>query len=83
MFICVFADASGFIGYSLAAGKLYMRNPITVAISWCTYSASAVFVAVLQLTEMQALVAYPVGLFCMISFVRVDDRLSICGDDGI
>ena len=36
-----------------------------VAISWCTYSASAIFVAVLQLTEMRALVAYPVGLFCI------------------
>jgi hypothetical protein len=46
---------SGFLGYSLAA----------VAISWCTYSASAIFVAVLQLTEMRALVAYPVGLFCI------------------
>lgn len=45
---------SGLIGYTLAA----------VAISWCTYSASAIFVAVLQLTEMRALVAYPVGLFC-------------------
>jgi protein YIPF5/7 len=47
---------SGFIGYSLAA----------VAISWCTYSASAIFVAVLQLTKMRALVAYPVGLFCIL-----------------
>jgi hypothetical protein len=45
---------SGLIGYSLAA----------IAISWCTYSASAIFVAVLQLTKMRALVAYPVGLFC-------------------
>jgi len=34
------------------------------AIAWCTYSASAIFVAVLQLTEMRALVAYPVALFC-------------------
>jgi hypothetical protein len=50
-----YAYSSGIIGYTLAA----------VAISWCTYSASAIFVAVLQLTEMRALVAYPVGLFCM------------------
>ena len=48
---------SEILGYSLAA----------VAISWCTYSASAIFVAVLQLTEMRALVAYPVGLFCIVT----------------
>jgi hypothetical protein len=54
---------SGFIGYSLAA----------VAISWCTYSASAIFVAVLQLTKMRALVAYPVGLFCILLYALPDD----------
>jgi len=49
----ILLSLDGIIGYTLAA----------VAISWCTYSASAIFVAVLQLTEMRALVAYPVGLF--------------------
>jgi len=44
---------------------VYGNYWLVVAISWCTYSASAIFVAVLQLTEMRALVAYPVGLFCM------------------
>jgi len=51
--IGVLLSLDGVIGYSLAI----------IAISWCTYSASAIFVAVLQLMEMRALVAYPVGLF--------------------
>ena len=59
------SNSSGLIGYLLAAGILCDNFNLTVvAISWCTYSASAIFVAVLQLTEMRALVAYPVGLFC-------------------
>jgi hypothetical protein len=62
---------SGFLGYSLAA----------VAISWCTYSASAIFVAVLQLTDMRALVAYPVGLFCTPRHDIVNDRFRICSYD--
>ncbi len=33
------------------------------AITWCTYSASAIFVSVLQMSEMRVLVAYPVALF--------------------
>ena len=53
------------------------------AISWCTYSASAIFVAVLQLTEMRALVAYPVGLFCISIPFCSDPRLGVCGDDNL
>jgi protein YIPF5/7 len=63
--IGVVISLDGFIGYSFAAGTSYENIADTVAISWCTYSASAIFVAVLQLTEMRALVAYPVGLFCI------------------
>jgi hypothetical protein len=48
----------------LLVNSLWSISNILVAISWCTYSASAIFVAVLQLMEMRALVAYPVGLFC-------------------
>lgn len=33
------------------------------AIFWSTYSASAIFVSVLQMTDMRFLVAYPVALF--------------------
>jgi len=55
-----------------------------VAISWCTYSASAIFVAVLQLTEMRALVAYPVCLFCKTTtFFLLIQRFGICGDDSV
>ncbi|GBB94618.1 hypothetical protein RclHR1_02390024 [Rhizophagus clarus] len=34
----------------------------TLAISWCTYSSSTMFVTVLQMSEQRILVAYPVGL---------------------
>jgi hypothetical protein len=33
-----------------------------LAISWCTYSSSTMFVTVLQMSEQRLLVAYPVGL---------------------
>jgi hypothetical protein len=33
-----------------------------ISILWCTYAASGIFVAVLQLTEQRLLVAYPIGL---------------------
>lgn len=34
-----------------------------LSIAWCTYSASAIFVVVLQLSDMRVLVAYPLALF--------------------
>ncbi|RGB41091.1 hypothetical protein C1646_686126 [Rhizophagus diaphanus] len=34
----------------------------SLAISWCTYSSSTMFVTVLQMSEQRILVAYPVGL---------------------
>ncbi|RHZ44809.1 hypothetical protein Glove_709g58 [Diversispora epigaea] len=33
-----------------------------LAISWCTYSSSTMFVTVLQMSEQRILVAYPVGM---------------------
>ncbi|KAI5845188.1 hypothetical protein DFP73DRAFT_548423 [Morchella snyderi] len=50
-------------------GVLYpMNGPIgyfhtALTISWCTYSASNVFVSVLRVKDMRLLVAYPLGLF--------------------
>jgi hypothetical protein len=41
------------VGYSLTS----------IAILWSTYSASAIFVSVLQMDHMRMLVAYPVALF--------------------
>jgi hypothetical protein len=43
---------SGMFGYLLS----------TIAILWCTYAASGIFVAVLRMSEQRLLVAYPVGL---------------------
>lgn len=34
-----------------------------IAVSWCTYSASAFFVVVLRLHNVRALIAYPLALF--------------------
>jgi hypothetical protein len=42
-----------FLGYILT----------TLAISWCTYSSSAMFCAVGRMSEMRLLVAYPLTLF--------------------
>lgn len=43
---------SGMVGYVLS----------TLSILWCTYAASGIFVAVLQMSHQRLLVAYPVGL---------------------
>lgn len=34
-----------------------------ISVCWCTYSASSIFVAVLQMNHQRLLVAYPIGLF--------------------
>jgi len=46
-------DLNRLLGFILAA----------VAICWCTYSSSAMFVAVLRVRDMRLLVAYPLALF--------------------
>ncbi|KAK9475857.1 hypothetical protein V1514DRAFT_338743 [Lipomyces japonicus] len=51
--IGVLVSVDNLLGYVLS----------TLAIVWCTYSSSAMFVAVLQLSDMRALVAYPLALF--------------------
>lgn len=51
--IAVVANMDNALGYIIS----------TLAILWCTYSSSAIFVAVLQLSEMRVLVAYPLALF--------------------
>jgi hypothetical protein len=43
----------GFLGYVLTS----------LAIAWCTYSASGMFCAVGRMNGMRGLVAYPLGLF--------------------
>lgn len=44
---------SGTLGYVLSS----------LAIAWCSYSASSIFSSVLRLSSQRLLVAYPVGLF--------------------
>ncbi|KAK9459637.1 uncharacterized protein V1516DRAFT_627728 [Lipomyces oligophaga] len=51
--ISIFVSADNLFGYIMCA----------IAIFWCTYSSSAMFVAVLQLSDMRPLVAYPLMLF--------------------
>lgn len=46
-------NMDGLVGYGVTI----------TAIAWSTYSASAIFVSVLQMTDTRMLVAYPVALF--------------------
>ncbi|KAM6502227.1 Yip1 domain containing protein [Amanita muscaria] len=50
--VSVMVSLDGMFGYLLS----------TIAILWCTYAASGIFVAVLRMSEQRFLVAYPVGL---------------------
>ncbi|PFH51535.1 hypothetical protein AMATHDRAFT_74888 [Amanita thiersii Skay4041] len=50
--VSVMIALDGMFGYILS----------TIAILWCTYAASGIFVAVLRMSEQRLLVAYPVGL---------------------
>ena len=53
---------SAFGMFTKMEGPLGYGMTIT-AVVWSTYSASAIFVTVLQMTDMRVLVAYPVALF--------------------
>ncbi|KAJ7647261.1 Yip1-domain-containing protein [Roridomyces roridus] len=50
--ISVLVALDGIFGYLLSL----------VSISWCTYAASGIFVAVLRMSDQRLLVAYPIGL---------------------
>ena len=52
-YLLLMLGGSGLIGYLMSA----------LSILWCSYSASGIFVSVLQMSEQRLLVAYPVGLF--------------------
>ncbi|EGX46622.1 hypothetical protein AOL_s00097g526 [Orbilia oligospora ATCC 24927] len=52
----------GMIGFAITS----------VAIGWCTYSSSAMFVAVLRVRDMRLLVAYPLVLFyCVFGIMSI------------
>ena len=61
----LFLPYRGTLGYMLSV----------LSILWCTYAASGIFVAVLQMSDQRLLVAYPVGLlygcFALLSIFNV------------
>ena len=54
---------TSFIGIGLPLDTLFGYVLTSLAISWCTYSSSAMFCAVGRMTGMRGLVAYPLALF--------------------
>lgn len=55
--------ATSCLGMAISMDGLFGYVTTSIAIAWSTFSASAIFVAVLQMSEMRLLVAYPVALF--------------------
>lgn len=49
----VFLPLDNFVGYVCSA----------IAVTWCTYSASGLFVVLLKLHNVRPLIAYPLGIF--------------------
>ncbi|KAF3927013.1 hypothetical protein ABW21_db0200615 [Orbilia brochopaga] len=61
-FIGVAVPMDGVLGFAITA----------IAISWCTFSSSAMFVAVLRVRDMRMLVAYPLALFyCVFGIMSI------------
>jgi hypothetical protein len=54
---------TSFVGIGLPLDGLFGYILTSLAITWCTYSSSAMFCAVSGMTGMRGLVAYPLGLF--------------------
>jgi len=54
---------TSFVGIALPLDTIYGYLLTSAAISWCTYSSSAMFCAVGRMTGMRGLVAYPLALF--------------------
>ncbi|CAD0014625.1 unnamed protein product [Aureobasidium pullulans] len=54
---------TSFVGIALPLDGLFGYILTSLAISWCTYSSSAMFCAVGRMTGMRGLVAYPLALF--------------------
>lgn len=71
--LSVMVTLDGMVGYVLSL----------MSILWCTFSASGIFVAVLQMSEQRLLVAYPVGLlygcFALLSVFNVTVGGSVAG----
>ena len=54
---------TSFAGIAFPLDTIYGYVLTSAAISWCTYSSSAMFCAVGRMTGMRGLVAYPLALF--------------------
>lgn len=54
---------TSFIGIAVPLDTVYGYVLTSAAITWCTYSSSAMFCAVGRMTGMRGLVAYPLALF--------------------
>lgn len=63
---------NGVVGYVLSG----------LAISWCTYSASNMFVVVLRVREMRALLAYPLALFYSVFAIMAIFGVKAVGEKG-
>ena len=54
---------TSFVGIAVPLDTIYGYVLTCAAITWCTYSSSAMFCAVGRMTGMRGLVAYPLALF--------------------
>ncbi|KAF2153238.1 putative Golgi membrane protein [Myriangium duriaei CBS 260.36] len=54
---------TSFVGIAVPLDTVYGYVLTSAAITWCTYSSSAMFCAVGRMTGMRGLVAYPLALF--------------------
>ncbi|BFZ55584.1 hypothetical protein PYCC9005_002625 [Savitreella phatthalungensis] len=72
--------AASCIGAVISMDGMLGYTTTGLAVFWSTFSASAIFVAVLQMTDMRLLIAYPIALFYSIFALltlfaeRVDTR---------
>ncbi|EAU91799.1 Yip1 domain family protein [Coprinopsis cinerea okayama7 len=70
----------GLISVMIALDGTFGYLLTILSILWCTYAASGIFVAVLQMSEQRLLVAYPVGLlygcFALLTVFSVTDKSS-------
>lgn len=55
--------ATAFLGIVVSLNNILGYVLGLSAVAWCTYSSSGFFVSYLQLSQMRALVAYPLALF--------------------
>ncbi|EIM83105.1 Yip1 domain-containing protein [Stereum hirsutum FP-91666 SS1] len=71
--LSVLVTLDGLLGYVLAL----------VSVTWCTYAASGIFVAVLRMSDQRLLVAYPVGLlYGCFALLSVFSNVSVGGSSS-